>query len=117
MPDFEIRRGDIFFLNLTGNQGFEIQGPRPVVVIQNDIGNERSNSIIVAAMTRNTRKSGRIFVKVSANESGLNGDGTVLLDQIFTVSKERFSRSRVGRLSQLKMLELNEAIKVSLGLK
>lgn len=117
MPDFEIRRGDIFFLNLSANRGFEIQGTRPVVVIQNDVGNDRSNTIIVAAMTTNIKKSGRIFVKVTTNESGLNADSTILLDQIFTVSKDRFTRPRVGRVTQLKMTEVNQAIKVSLGLK
>lgn len=116
MPNFEIKRGDIFFLNFDPAQGFEIKGVRPAVVIQNNSGNQYSRTIIVAAMTKNPKKPRPIFVRVLASESGLPSDSTVLLDQIYTITKERFRNPPVGRLTKTKLQEVDEAIKNSLGL-
>jgi mRNA interferase MazF len=116
MATFEIKRGDIFLLNFNTTQGFEIRGVRPALVIQNDIVNHYGRTIIVAAMTRTIKKGERIFVRVKVGETGLNSDGTVLLDQIYTFSKDRFRNPPIGRLVTAKMAEVDVAIKNSLGL-
>jgi mRNA interferase MazF len=116
MAAFEIKRGDIFIVNFNTTQGFEIRGVRPALVIQNDVGNHFSNTIIVAAMTRTIKRGEKIFVRVRASETGLNSDGTVLLDQIYTISRDRFQNPPIGRLITAKMAEVDQAIKNSLGL-
>lgn len=116
MPNFEINRGDIFFVDFDPTQGFEIRGNRPALVIQNDEGNRFGNTIIVAPMTRNPKRNARIFVRVSPSESGLPEESTVLLDQIRTLSRDRFTKRRAGRLITRKLQEVDEAIKYSLGL-
>jgi mRNA interferase MazF len=115
MANFEIKRGDIFILDFH-TEGFEIRGTRPALVIQNDVGNRFGKTIIVAAMTRTQKKGKYIFVRVKAAETGLNADGTILLDQIYTLDKDRFRNPPVGRLIPARMLEVDAAIKYSLGL-
>jgi mRNA interferase MazF len=117
MATIEIKRGDIFFINFDPAQGFEIKGNRPALVIQNDLGNRYGGTIIVAAMTTNMKKSQPVHVRVLAQETGLNSDGVVLLDQIRSITREHFVRPPAGRLIKEKMLEIDEALKISLGLK
>ncbi|MBI2583916.1 MAG: type II toxin-antitoxin system PemK/MazF family toxin [Candidatus Aenigmarchaeota archaeon] len=112
----EIRRGDIFLVNLDPVIGSEQGKTRPAVVIQNDIGNRYSPVTIVAAMTsRIFEKEFPTNVFVPKEESGLSEDSTILLNQIRTVDTKRLVR-KIGRLSRKKMKEVDEAIKISLGI-
>ena len=114
MPD--IKRGDIYWLELRGGKGSEQQGRRPVLVIQNDTGNQFSSNTIVAPLTTSIPEKDFPFqVKCSLRESGLDELGLVDLGAIVTLSKTRLG-DKCGRLISKKMLEVDEAIKVSLGL-
>ncbi|MBN1191486.1 MAG: type II toxin-antitoxin system PemK/MazF family toxin [Dehalococcoidales bacterium] len=111
----EIKRGDIFWVNWSPGRGSEQGGLRPVLVIQNDIGNEFSPTTIVAALTTAEIKPYPFLVKIKAGESGLPRDSIVNLSTILTVDKVRLVK-QCGQLKQPKMVEVNEAIKTSLGL-
>jgi len=111
-----IRRGEIYLADLDPVRGHEQAGTRPVLIIQNDIGNRYSSTTIVAAITsRISRKRLPVHVEISAQESGLPKDSVVLLEQIRTLDKERLIR-RMGKLSPSKMKEVNIAIHKSLDL-
>lgn len=89
---------------------------RPVLIIQNDVGNERSPVTIVACITNNLdRKDYPTNVCVLAKGTGLASDSVVLLNQIRTIDKTRL-RSKTGHVPAHKMLEVDEALKISLGL-
>ena len=111
----EIRRGEIYWINWNPARGSEQSGLRPALVIQNDTGNKYSPTTIVAALTTAMEKPYPFLVKVSAKESGLPKDGTVNLAVIMTVDKTRL-RDKCGELGEPMMVEVNEAIKTSLGL-
>lgn len=97
-------------------RGSEQGKTRPCVVIQNDVGNEHSPVTIIACMTSNVgRKEYPTNVYTSALETGLNCDSVVLLNQIRTVDKTRLRR-KIGEIPESKMLEIDEALKISLGL-
>jgi len=114
MPD--IKRGDIYWLDLRGGKGSEQQGRRPVLVIQNDTGNQFSPNTIVAPFTTSIPEKVYPFqVKCSPSESGLGESCIVDLGAIVTTSKTRL-RDKCGRLNLKKMHDVDEAIKVSLGL-
>ena len=111
-----VRRGEIYRLQLTGGIGSEQAGRRPVLIIQNDVGNRTSTTTIVAAITSQPRR--RIYpfhVPFTAGESGLRLDGTVLCEQIQTIDQTRLGR-RAGAVSGEKMEEVDLALKRSLGL-
>ena len=111
-----IRRGEIYLVNLDDAAiGSEQCGTRPVLIIQNDIGNTYSATVIGAACTKTLKKKCDYHVEISAADSGLDGDGIVKLEQIRTLSKNRLIK-KIGKLSEDKMQEVDEAIKVSLGL-
>jgi mRNA interferase MazF len=111
-----IRRGDIYWLDLGRGTGSEQQGRRPVLVIQNDTGNQFSPNTIVAPFTTSVPEKTYPFqAKCSPAESGLGEPCLVDLATIVTVSKGRL-RERCGHLGVKKMLQVDEAIKVSLGL-
>jgi len=114
MPD--MKRGDIYWLDLKGGEGSEQQGRRPVLVIQNNTGNQYSPNTIVAPFTTSIPEKVYPFqVKCSPSDSGLGEPCLVDLGAIVTTSKTRLC-DKCGRLSSKKMLEVDEAIKVSLGL-
>lgn len=111
-----IRRGELYWANLNPTRGSEQAGRRPVLVIQNNIGNEFSPTTIIAPLTT------RIFVKeyptnvfLPKGAGGLTDDSTALLSQIRTVDKARLM-SRIGRLPEADLLKVNRAIRVSLDL-
>ena len=110
-----IRRGEIYWVDWNPGRGSEQSGVRPALVIQNDVGNDFSPTTIVAALTTAIERPYPFLVKVSAKESGLPKDGSVNLAVILTIDKTRL-RDRCGELSESKLSEINEAIKVSLGL-
>jgi mRNA interferase MazF len=114
MPQ-DIKRGEIYWVDWSPSRGSEQSGLRPALVVQNDVGNKFSPTTIVAALTTAIEKPYPFLVKVTAKESGLQKDSTVNLAVILTVDKTRL-RNKCGELSEAKMLEVNEAIKASLGL-
>lgn len=111
----EIKRGDLFYADLSPVVGSEQGGVRPVLVIQNDIGNKYSPTVIVSAVTSKITKAKiPTHVELSKYEYGLKADSVVLLEQIRTLDKQRL-KEKIGGLSAQKMMEINKAILVSLG--
>lgn len=112
-----MRRGDIFFADLSPVVGSEQGGVRPVLVVQNDIGNKYSPTVIVAAITSQIEKAKLpTHVELKAAEHGLERDSVVLLEQIRTIDKRRL-REKVARLSGAVLERVDEALRISLGLK
>ncbi len=114
-PPLTFRRGDVVLVDLDPVRGSEQGKTRPAVIIQNDIGNQYSPVLIVAAITSTARTPHPTDVAVKAPEGGLRKDSLILLNQIRTIDKSRV-RARWGRLSDETMERVDEAIKVSLGL-
>jgi mRNA interferase MazF len=111
-----IRRGDIFLVSLDPVRGSEQGKTRPCVVIQNDLGNQYSPVTIVACITSNLdRRAYPTNVFVAAKETGLDKDSLIILNQIRTVDKCRLIK-KLGAISEVKMLEVDAALKISLGL-
>lgn len=116
MAEVTVRRGDIFFADLSPVVGSEQGGVRPVLVLQNDIGNRYSPTTIVCAITSQVFKTRLpIHVEILAEDSSLNRDSVILLEQIRTLDKRRL-RERVARLNPAIMIRVNNAIAISLGL-
>ena len=112
----QIKRGEIYYVDLTPTRGSEQSGRRPVLVIQNNIGNEKAPTVIVAPLT--TKKFSKLYptnVHVNKGAANLKEDSVVLLSQIRTIDKTRLER-KVGSLSGDLMTHVDEAIKVSLEL-
>lgn len=112
-----INRGDIFFADLGSGEGSEQSGFRPVVIIQNNMGNKHSSTVIVAALTSKIKKS-RIptHVEVSRyDNTGLVKDSVVLLEQIRTIDKRKL-KHKIGKCSYERLESIDKAIKVSLGI-
>ena len=111
-----VKKGDIFFADLSPVIGSEQGGVRPVVVIQNDVGNKYSPTVIVAALTSQINKAKLpTHVEIRAGEHGLNKDSVVLLEQLRTVDKRRL-KERIGRMDADAMEKVNEALVISLGI-
>lgn len=112
----QMKRGDVFYVNLDPTKGSEQVGTRPVLVIQNDVGNEYAPTVIVAPLTTKAfPKKYPTNVPLSKGTDSLREDSTVLLSQIRTIDKSRLER-RLGHLPLEWMRRIDEAIKVSLGL-
>lgn len=111
-----VRRGDIYFADLSPVVGSEQGGMRPVLIIQNDTGNRHSPTVIAAAITSQTGKA-RLptHISLSAKSCGLSRDSVILLEQIRTIDKSRL-RERMGRLDEPMMSQVDGAIAVSFGL-
>lgn len=113
--DGSVHRGDIFYADLSPVVGSEQGGVRPVLIIQNDIGNKYSPTVIAAAITSQTGKS-RLPTHIEVSSDGvLAKDSVVLLEQIRTIDKRRL-KERMGRLGDEVMQQVNEALSVSFGL-
>ncbi len=111
-----IRRGDVFWVDLNPVKGSEQAGRRPVVVIQNDVGNEVAPTVIVAPLTtKSFRKHYPINVHVPRGMAGLKETSTVLLSQIRTIDKTRLDR-KIGHLPPSHLTQVDQAICISLGL-
>jgi len=112
-----IKRGDIYYADLSPVVGSEQGGVRPVLIIQNDMGNKHSPTVIAAAITSQTGKA-RLPTHISllANSSGLPKDSVVLLEQIRTLDKKRL-REHMGRVDDEVMHQVDSAIAVSFGLR
>ncbi len=111
----QILRGDIVSVDFEPVRGSEQGKVRPALVIQNDIGNRYSPTIIVAAITSGNQSRFDVNVLLKAPEGGLANDSIVLLNQIRTIDRARLGR-RWGRVSPQIMAQVDEAIKISLGL-
>lgn len=112
----QIKRGDIFFADLSPVVGSEQGGTRPVLVLQNDIGNQYSPTTIVAAITSQISKAKLpTHVEVIAKSSGLERDSVILLEQIRTIDKSRL-KEKVTSLNAELMVKVAQAVEISLGL-
>ena len=111
-----IRRGDIYYADLRPVVGSEQGGVRPVLIIQNDVGNKYSPTIIVAAVTSQTGKAKLpTHVELQATQGGLSKNSVVLLEQLRTIDKQRL-KERIGSLGSEKLPIVDEALSVSLGI-
>ena len=111
----EIQRGDIYYASLNPVIGSEQGGIRPVLIIQNDVGNRHSPATIVAAITAKMRKHPLpTHVYLPKGTSGLKRSSIILLEQIRTIDKKRLM-SRIGELPPATMRRVNRAILISLG--
>ena len=111
-----VKRGDIFYADLSPVVGSEQGGLRPVLIIQNDVGNKYSPTVIAAAITSRLGKT-RLptHIDIYADKVGLAKDSVVLLEQIRTLDKRRL-KEKMGHLDDGVMSEVNTAIAVSFGL-
>ncbi|MBE6677192.1 MAG: type II toxin-antitoxin system PemK/MazF family toxin [Ruminococcaceae bacterium] len=110
-----IRRGDIYYADLSPVVGSEQGGIRPVLIVQNDIGNKYSPTVIAAAITSQTGKT-RLPTHIDVMATaGLAKDSVILLEQIRTIDKRRL-KEKMGHLDENVMTKVNEAISVSFGL-
>ena len=111
-----VRRGDIYYADLSPVVGSEQGGMRPVLIIQNDVGNRYSPTVIAAAITSRMSKAKLpTHIDVFAERAGLAKNSVVLLEQLRTLDKRRL-RERMGHLDEDVMKEIDTAIAVSLGL-
>ena len=111
-----IRRGDIFYADLSPVVGSEQGGVRPVLIVQNDVGNRYSPTVIAAAITSKLGKAKLpTHIDVYADRVGLARDSVILLEQIRTLDKRRL-RERMGRVDGELMERIDAAIAVSFGL-
>ena len=111
-----IRRGDIYYADLSPVVGSEQGGIRPVLIVQNDVGNRYSPTVIAAAITSRTDKSKLpTHIDVFADKFGLEKNSVILLEQIRTLDKKRL-REKMGHLDESVMDKVNSAISVSFGL-
>lgn len=116
MTTTSIRRGDIYYADLSPVVGSEQGGLRPVLIIQNDIGNRYSPTVIAAAITSRLSKAHLpTHIDIYAEQVGLQKDSVILLEQIRTLDKRRL-RDKMGHLDPLTMNEVNTAIAISFGL-
>lgn len=110
-----VRRGEIYWVDFGIPKGSEQGGRRPALILQNDSGNSSSSTTIIAAITSKNKRNYPFHVEISASESGLPQDSTILLEQILTVDQSRLV-GRVGSLSIMRMREVDKALFVSFGL-
>ena len=111
-----IKRGEIYYADLSPVVGSEQGGVRPVLIVQNDVGNKFSPTVIAAAITSKQFKTSLpTHIRVNAHGCGLSKDSIVLLEQVRTIDKQRL-REKIGKLDELQMIKVNDAISVSFGL-
>lgn len=111
-----MKRGDVYFADLSPVVGSEQGGVRPVLIIQNDIGNRFSPTVIVAAITAQIEKAKLpTHVEIDAESHGFDRDSVILLEQIRTIDKQRLT-DKITHLDQSMMERVNEALLISLGL-
>lgn len=111
-----IKKGDLYFADLSPVMGSEQGGIRPVLVVQNDIGNKFSPTIIVAAVTSKKNKADLpTHVEISADGNGLTRNSVILLEQLRTIDKIRL-KERIGTIDKTRLPEVNEALSISLGI-
>lgn len=111
-----IKRGEIYYADLSPVIGSEQGGIRPVLIVQNDVGNKFSPTVIAAAITSQRFKTNLpTHIQVNADECGLAKDSIVLLEQVRTIDKKRL-REKMGNLDEEDMSRIDRALSVSFGL-
>ncbi|MFM1655695.1 type II toxin-antitoxin system PemK/MazF family toxin [Brevibacillus sp. B_LB10_24] len=111
-----VKRGDVFFADLSPVVGSEQGGVRPVLVIQNDIGNRFSPTVIVAAITAQIQKAKLpTHVEIDSKLYGFDRDSVILLEQIRTIDKQRLT-DKITHLDDEMMERVNDSLQISLGL-
>ena len=112
-----IKRGDMFYADLSPVVGSEQGGIRPVLIIQNDTGNKYSPTVIAAAITSQTNKTKLpTHIEIGENTSGLKSNSVVLTEQIRTIDKSRL-KEKIGHIDDNTIInKLNNALGVSFGL-
>ena len=111
-----VERGEIYFADLSPVVGSEQGGIRPVLIVQNDVGNKHSPTVIAAAITSKHDKAKLPTpIEIGGKGCGLSRDSVVLLEQIRTLDKRRL-RERMGKLDSYSMNEINSALTISFGL-
>lgn len=111
-----VKRGDIYYADLSPVVGSEQGGVRPVLIIQNDIGNKYSPTVIATAITSQINKAKMpTHIELDANEYGLSRNSVVLAEQIRTIDKKRL-KEKIGHLDDDLMGRVNQALEISFGL-
>lgn len=111
-----IRRGDIYYADLSPVIGSEQGGVRPVLIVQNDVGNKYSPTVIAAAITSRMGKTKLpTHIDIMADQVGLQKDSVILLEQVRTIDKQRLGE-KMGHLDPETMTAVNDAISISFGL-
>ncbi|MBE5805446.1 MAG: type II toxin-antitoxin system PemK/MazF family toxin [Clostridiales bacterium] len=112
-----VKRGDMFYADLSPVIGSEQGGIRPVIIIQNDVGNKHSPTVIAAAITSQTGKSKLpTHIEIGSEQCGLKADSVVLAEQIRTIDKSRL-KEKIGHIDDnIIMNKINNALGVSFGL-
>ncbi len=111
-----VRRGDIYYADLSPVVGSEQGGIRPVLIVQNDVGNKFSPTVIAAAITSQSQKAKLpTHIQINAAKTGLAKDSIVLLEQVRTLDKQRL-KEKMGTLDDYSMDMINQALSVSFGL-
>jgi mRNA interferase MazF len=111
-----VKRGDIYYADLSPVVGSEQGGIRPVLIVQNNVGNRHSPTVIAAAITSQIGKA-RLptHIELSARTYGLSRDSVILLEQVRTIDKKRL-KERMGKLDESLMQQVDNALSVSFGL-
>ena len=111
-----VKRGEIYYADLSPVVGSEQGGMRPVLIVQNDVGNKHSPTVIAAAITSQINKAKLpTHIELGARTYGLSKDSVILLEQIRTIDKKRL-KDRMGKLDDKLMNQVDNAIAVSFGL-
>mgnify|MGYP001102469083 FL=1 len=111
----DIKRGELYYADLSPVVGSEQGGVRPVLVVQNDVGNKYSPTVIAAAVTSKINKAKLpTHIELPSNSYGLQKDSVILLEQIRTLDKRRL-KERIGELNETTMTRVDKAILISLG--
>lgn len=111
-----VKRGDIYYADLSPVVGSEQGGVRPVLIVQNDVGNKFSPTVIAAAITSQKDKNNLpTHIEVNAQNCGLAKDSVVLLEQVRTIDKRRL-KEKMGALDSSDMGKINNALSISFGL-
>ena len=114
--ELNVRRGEIYYADLSPVVGSEQGGMRPVLIVQNDVGNRHSPTVIAAAITsRQDKNRLPTHIEVQADKCGLARDSIVLLEQIRTIDKKRLG-DKMGELDLNSMDKVNTALSISFGL-
>lgn len=116
MVCLSIKRGEIYYADLSPVVGSEQGGVRPVLIVQNDVGNKHSPTVIAAAITSQKEKAKLpTHISLNAQRCGLSKDSVVLLEQIRTIDKRRL-KERMGEIDSGSMNKINTALSISFGL-
>ena len=110
-----IKKGEIYIIDLGKKVGSEQSGLRPALIIQNDVGNRYSPTTIVATITSKEKNNLPTHYQLNKDECGIQKDSTVLFEQIFTIDKTRLVK-KVGEVTKQTLKKLDDAAKVSLGI-